>query len=184
MSCAAEGAYAYRCPTVPTLTWPGLDPAQLATRANPIAMLTLLHRDAQETHGRSQERLRRRAARYRVILRQGYRAHDIRRLLQLMEHLLRLPPPLVVVARDQLRRVEQEETGMDTFVTSFEEIGRMEERRDIVLRLLRRKVGALPDDVQARIAALSPEQLLTLSEVLLDFTTPEDLATWFDGQHT
>ncbi|GAB4448388.1 MAG: hypothetical protein OHK0015_53120 [Chloroflexi bacterium OHK40] len=56
---------------------------------------------------------------------------------------------------------------MTHFVTSFEEIGRAEGRREerqaIVLRQLNRKVGPLAGKLQARVAALSPETLLTLT---------------------
>ena len=71
---------------------------------------------------------------------------------------------------------------MDTFVISFEEIGRVEGQRDLVLRQLNRKVGPLADELQARVAALVPEVLLTLSEALLDFTDQTDLIAWLDQQ--
>ena len=56
--------------------------------------------------------------------------------------------------------------------------GRSEERADLSLRQLTRKVGPLPDDVTAQIRALTSEQLLALAESLLDFTTPDDLTAW------
>jgi len=70
------------------------------------------------------------------------------------------------------------------FVTSFEEFGRVEGRaegqRDLVLRQLNRKVGPLAEELQARVAALAPAGLLTLSEALLDFTNQGDLLLWLD----
>jgi len=70
------------------------------------------------------------------------------------------------------------------FVTSFEEFGRVEgqieERRATVLRQLNRKVGPLAEELQARVAALAPVGLLTLSEALLDFTNQTDLLVWLD----
>lgn len=71
---------------------------------------------------------------------------------------------------------------MDTFVTSFEELGRAEGQREIVLRLLNRKVGPLTPALRTRVTALSPEMLLTLSEALLDFTEQADLSSWLDQQ--
>jgi len=68
------------------------------------------------------------------------------------------------------------------FVTSFEEIGRVEGQRDLVLRQLNRKVGPLTEELQARVAALAPDGLLTLSEALLDFTDQTDLIAWLDQQ--
>ncbi|WP_129676108.1 DUF4351 domain-containing protein [Candidatus Chloroploca sp. Khr17] len=169
----------FRFPTVKLLDY---DPAVQATLTNPFATVTLMHRDAQETRGDPEERLRRKVVRYRALLRQGYQAADIRLLLRLMEHLLRLQPELARQARDAMRQVEQEELGMETFVTSFEEIGREEGQRELVLRLLTRKVGPLSATVQAQVTALSGEALLDLSDALLDFTQAADLTTWLD-QH-
>ena len=170
-------------PTVKLLT---LDPAVLERTRNPFATLTLLHRDAQETRGKPSERVQRKVLRYRTLLRQGYPASEVRALLRLMEHLLRLDPELARQARDAMRHVEEEELGMTTFVTSFEEIGRAEgradERRDLVLRQLARKVGPLAPELQARVAALDPEALLSLSDALLDFATLADLTAWLEQQ--
>ena len=69
---------------------------------------------------------------------------------------------------------------MTGFVTSFEELARAEERLALVMRLLNRKVGPLTEELQARVAALAPERLLTLSEALLDFTNQGDLLLWLD----
>ncbi len=91
---------------------------------------------------------------------------------------------------------------METFVTSFEEIGReagraeglalgraeglvegeLKGQRTLVLRLLEHKVGALSGDLQAQIMALTAEQLLHLSAALLDFTSVADLTTWLEQQ--
>jgi hypothetical protein len=155
-----------------------LDVTVLEATHNPVATLTLLHRDAQDTRGKPQERLQRKIARYRALLRQGYGAEDVRALVRFMEHLLRLSPLWAQAARSALRQVEQEERGMETFITSFEELARAEERRDLVLRLLERKVGPLTAELQQRVAACSQEQLLVLSEDLLDFTTRDALTAW------
>jgi hypothetical protein len=159
-----------------------LDTAHLEALANPIATLTLLHRDAHATRGKPAERLARKLVRYRALLRQGYAASDIRRLLRLMEHVLRLSSDLALEAQDAMRQIEQEELGMDTFVTSFEEIGhargRVEGQQELVLRLLERKVGPLSSELQAQVAALAPDRLLDLSEALLDFATQDELVRW------
>jgi hypothetical protein len=71
---------------------------------------------------------------------------------------------------------------MTGFITSFEEIARVEGQREIVLRLLNRKVGPLSEELQARVGSLAPDALLTLSEALLDFTAQADLLAWLDQQ--
>ena len=98
----------------------------------------------------------------------GYPASEVRALLRLMEHLLRLDPALARQARDAMRHVEEEE------------IGRADERRDLVLRQLARKVGPLAPELQARMGVLDPEALLSLSDALLDFTALADLTVWLE----
>jgi predicted transposase YdaD len=48
----------------------------------------------------------------------------------------------------------------------------------VVLKQLQRKLGKLPDELQAQIMALSIEQLELLAEELLDFSEPENLTAW------
>jgi predicted transposase YdaD len=56
--------------------------------------------------------------------------------------------------------------------------GRQQEALRLVLRILGRRVGLPGPEVQARLEALSTEQLEDLGEALLDFTRPEDLTAW------
>ena len=59
-----------------------------------------------------------------------------------------------------------------------EQEGRQKQAREIVLRQLQRRVGELPQEVIEEIQALSLEQLESLGEALLDFTTMDDLLNW------
>ena len=56
--------------------------------------------------------------------------------------------------------------------------GRQEGEVQLVLRLLKRRFGALDEGLQQQIQRLSVEQLETLAEELLDFSTLQDLETW------
>ncbi|MHC5830731.1 MAG: DUF4351 domain-containing protein, partial [Nostoc sp.] len=58
--------------------------------------------------------------------------------------------------------------------------GREQGERSLVLRLLQRRVGELPQDLRDRIETLGLEQLENLGEALLDFTSLADLDTWFN----
>ncbi|BAB75518.1 Rpn family recombination-promoting nuclease/putative transposase [Anabaena sp. FACHB-709] len=60
-----------------------------------------------------------------------------------------------------------------------EQIGEQRER-SLVLRLLTRRVGELPQDMGDRLETLSLEQLENLGEALLDFTNLADLFSWLD----
>ena len=79
----------------------------------------------------------------------------------------------------EIGREEGKEAGI--------EIGREAERsqnlkrqRSLLLKLLSRKLGDLPDAVEAKIDRLSLESLDELSELLFEFEQIEDLNRWFD----
>ena len=61
------------------------------------------------------------------------------------------------------------------------EQGREQEGRALILRLLNRRVGTLPESITTRIADLSIEQIETLAEELLDFQSIADLEVWLEN---
>ncbi len=62
------------------------------------------------------------------------------------------------------------------------EKGREEGERTIVLRLLNRRVGNIPEALLSQIQGLSVEQLEALGDALLDFSSLTDLEGWLQGQ--
>ncbi|MEA3642696.1 MAG: DUF4351 domain-containing protein, partial [Lamprobacter sp.] len=62
--------------------------------------------------------------------------------------------------------------------------GRQGEAQRVALRLLRRRLGTLSKAQQARIQALSVDQLEDLIEALLDFSAIADLETWLAAHPT
>jgi predicted transposase/invertase (TIGR01784 family) len=63
-------------------------------------------------------------------------------------------------------------------IAEGEVIGRQNEVRSLLLRLLSKKFGTLSDRYQTQISNLSLEQMESLSEALLDFTHLNDLDRW------
>ena len=59
--------------------------------------------------------------------------------------------------------------------------GRLEGKITIILRLLNRKVGNLPDEIATQIESLDSSQLDFLTESLLEFETLDDLNGWLNG---
>ena len=57
-----------------------------------------------------------------------------------------------------------------------------EGERTIVLRLLNRRVGNIPDALLSQIQGLSVEQLEALGDALLDFSSLADLEGWLQGE--
>jgi len=75
-----------------------------------------------------------------------------------------------------------EEERQMPYITSVERIGydrgKQEGQQSLILILLERKIGQLPQALCDRIATLSPQALETLAIDLLNFGVIEDLANW------
>jgi predicted transposase YdaD len=56
--------------------------------------------------------------------------------------------------------------------------GRQEGERSLILRLLSRRVGILSLEIRLQVESLSHEQLESLGEALLDFSSASDLELW------
>ena len=71
------------------------------------------------------------------------------------------------------------------YVTTGERIGyergRQEGELAVILKQLKRRVGELSPEIQQRIQTLSGNQLETLGEALLDFTSMSDLLNWLES---
>ena len=88
--------------------------------------------------------------------------------------------------RDSLGTIESEERErVMQIVTSWMKTGIEQGRQeglqretDLVLRLLKRKIGQLTPEIEAQVKGLEINQLENLGEALLDFERVEDLTAW------
>jgi predicted transposase YdaD len=80
--------------------------------------------------------------------------------------------PLDQAFWQELRQFEEERKM--SYVTTGERIGRQEGSASLVLRLLARRVGEVPESVRSQIQSLSVDQLEVLGEALLDFSSLEE----------
>ena len=65
--------------------------------------------------------------------------------------------------------------------TEGEQKGRTEEARSMVNRLLIRRFGNVPIELQSKINALEVDRVESLGEDLLDFVSINDLVAWFEN---
>ncbi len=81
------------------------------------------------------------------------------------------------------REAKQEgiEQGIEQGVVQGIVQGIVQGERAIILRLLNRRVGTLPESITNKIADLSIEQIETLAEELLDFQSIADLEVWLEN---
>jgi predicted transposase YdaD len=63
----------------------------------------------------------------------------------------------------------------------IKEEGRSVEAKILILRLLTRRVGELPQEIRLCVESLSLEQLENLGEALLDFQGMSDLDAWLEA---
>lgn len=59
--------------------------------------------------------------------------------------------------------------------------GKQQQALSMVTRLLNRRLGNIDDTLVDRLRGLSVEELETLGEALLDFTSVADLTNWLSG---
>jgi len=94
------------------------------------------------------------------------------------------------IFEDELERIEPErQERVMEIVTSWMEKGiergvkegKQHEARALVLRQLRKRLGSLESEIEARLGELSVEELEQLAEALLDFGSPTDLTRWLDA---
>lgn len=92
----------------------------------------------------------------------------------------------------ELQQIQADEKeGVMEIVTSWmrrgleegRQEGRQEGERKVILRQLRKRLGALDREFEDQINALSAERLADLEEALLDFTGRADLEVWLERQY-
>ncbi|MER1969125.1 DUF4351 domain-containing protein [Castellaniella sp. GW247-6E4] len=137
-------------------------------------------------------RFRRKAARLdpkvdlmRRLAGYGYARGDIDALARLVDWMIALPE---VLEPDYMRALEalEQEHAM-TYITTPERVylrreraegrveGRVEGQAELLLRLLARRFGAIPDTATGRVRAATAEQLETWSLNILDATTLDEV---------
>jgi predicted transposase YdaD len=74
-----------------------------------------------------------------------------------------------------------ERIGYERGIAEGKQEGKQEGEQNLVVRLLQKRVGNLPEEVRKKIQTLSLNQLESLGEALLDFTAIEDLFNWLES---
>ncbi|WP_243146896.1 DUF4351 domain-containing protein [Scytonema sp. UIC 10036] len=101
-----------------------------------------------------------------------------------LDWMLTLPLDLEAEFKQEVKQLEVRQAMK--YVTSVErsgiEIGKKEHALSLILRQLNRRVGKIDDTIVNRLGGLSVEELDTLGEALLDFTSMADLTNWLEQQ--
>jgi predicted transposase YdaD len=110
-------------------------------------------------------------------------------LFRFIDWVMVLPEEMEQKLRVELYRYEEEKRM--PYISSWERFAMEEGRqqgleqgeKNVVLRQLKRRIGEIEAETQARVERLSLAQLEALSEALLDFTQAQDLTRWLN-RHT
>jgi hypothetical protein len=145
----------------------------LEASENPFAAVVMAHRKTQNTTQNSPERLQWKLRLIKSLYRRGYSRQDILELFLILDRMMRLPEPLELVFRDELKKFE-EETQM-AYVSSIQRIerregreeGRIEERQDLIRNLLISRFGEVDEPLETLIETLTQLPLSEFSSLLL-----------------
>jgi hypothetical protein len=142
----------------------------------------MAHLKTQQTSKKFGERKTWKFSLIRRLYELGWPERDIRNLYRFIDWVMILPKGLEAQFWEEFKQFEQERTM--SYITTGERIGYERGQQELVLRLLKRRVGELSQEVRGRILALSLEQLEALGEALLDFSAIEDLLNWLETNQT
>jgi hypothetical protein len=187
-------AITFRYPIVKVLDWRGRE-AELTELANPFAQVLLAQLAVLTSRGEMEALATTWLAIMRRLIRAGYTYEQISAVMTFLDGVMALPEE--VEARVEAALAESEGTTMPEVMSRWEarvlrrgqdqgraegqQLGRMEGQQALVLMLLERQCGTLPDDVAERVRGLSPEQLGDLGLALLRFSQLGDLTAWLDA---
>lgn len=169
----------FEFPVVKLSDWRGRE-AELEQSRNPFAMVVLVHLALPRAERSLQGKYNLKRDLMRRLLQHGFASDYIRSLLRFLDWVIRLPEGLENKLDNEMEEIV--EGKKMPYVTSWERRGlkRGEEigRLDLVLRLLKRKLGELDQRLTAKIETLSVLKLNQLGEALLEFESAADLETW------
>ena len=139
--------------------------AELEASANPFAVVTQAHLQAQETAGAVSARYAAKLTLVRSLYRRGYSRQDILELFRFVDWVLALPEVLEQQLWTEMQQFEEEKRMR--YVSSFERIAQKrglekgigQGQTKLLNMLLRQRFGALPDWAQARLRQAERAQL-------------------------
>ena len=156
---------------------------ELENSHNPFAIVVMAHLKAQETKRNAGDRKDIKLNLIRRLYESGYSRSEVVNLFRFIDWVMILPEGLKQAFWMELKAYEEERQM--PYITSVEEIGfarglQVGEQR-LLLKLLKRRVGEVPESVQQRVEKLTIAQLEALGEALLDFEQLTDLLRWLEA---
>jgi Domain of unknown function (DUF4351) len=168
---------------------------ELEASDNPFAIVVLAHLKVIETKGRVEQRKAWKFRLTKALYEKGYERQQILDLYRFLDWVMILPEAIEREFWQELQTFEEERKV--TYVTNAERFGfergiqegrqegmqegrqeGMAQEQSLILRQLSRRVGILSSETRSQVESLSLEQLESLGEALLDFSSASDLELW------
>ncbi len=164
--------------------------AELEASENPFATVVMAHLKTQQTTKTPQDRKTWKFSLIRRLYELGWQELDIRNLYRFIDWVMILPRALEAEFWQEFKQFEQE--SRMTYMTTGERIGyergkeegKHEQGRTLILKILQKRLGELPQQARSHIQDLSLNQLDALGDALLDFTSIADLLNWLSANVT
>lgn len=156
-------------PTVKLLDYQSRED-ELLVSDNPFGLVTVAHLYTRRTRGAPGQRYQAKFRLLRLLYGRGWEKGRIIQLLRVIDWLMALPPAL----EQSLRREIATREGVESmqYVTSFERLAKQEGReeggRALLMRLLNRRFGPLPEALGERVQRASSGDLDTWADRVLD----------------
>jgi hypothetical protein len=163
--------------------------SELAESANPFAIVVMSHLKTKETHGDPSSRLLWKTKLVRMLYERGLQRQDVLELFRLIDWMMVLPEAEDLSFQEDLRKFEAEVKM--PYVTSIErrgiEKGKQEGMQQgmqqglqqgeakVLVHLIERKFGELPDTYRRQISEADEEIILLWSDRLLTAQTLEQI---------
>jgi len=165
---------------------------ELEESSNPFSTVVLAHLKTQATRKNSSQRKENKLTLTRRLYEKGFSRQDILSLFRFIDWVMILELEEEQEFWQTLKSYEEErrmpyittvermgyESGLKEGVQQGVRQGLQEGQRSFLIRLLKRRVGELPETLQTQIEDLSLEAIVQLGEDLLDFTQLADLEHW------
>lgn len=175
----------FEFPVAKLVDWRGHEKELLAS-GNPFALVVLAHLRVLTTKGETSRKYAAKRELLLLLAARGYSRAYAESLLRFLDWLITLPEELEQKLGDELAELSEDKPM--PYVTSWERRGRKEGRQegqlDLVLKLLKHKVGTLSAELRAQIGTLPEHRLQELATALLEFTQRADLEIWLKRRKT
>ncbi|WP_017293880.1 DUF4351 domain-containing protein [Geminocystis herdmanii] len=165
--------------------------AELEINLNPFAMMIMAHLKTKATTSNLTEREQWKWYLIRSLYDKKYSKLEIVKLFKFIDSMMTLPPLLQQSLNQKVIKYEEEKVMplVSPFERMAEERGlekglqeglqqRIDRDKELIIRLIHRKLGVINEDLQTQVKALNIDDLETLAEDLFDMDSVENLQQW------